>query len=130
MVVRFYGKYDETRQYLGPFAKLLEWHCIHAQYTIPYTPQQNGVMEMCNWTLIDMVWSMMNNFSLPKSLWMYLLKTSMYLLNRVPNKVVPKTPFKLWTNRKLSLRHFHVCGCSIEARVYNPQEKKVKFLNN
>ena len=121
----FYGKHDETGQCPGPFAKLLERHGIRAQYTMPYTPQQNGVVERHNQTLMDMVRSMMSNSSLPKSLWMYALKTSMYLLNRVPTKAVPKTPFELWTNRKPSLRHLHVWGCPAEARVYNPHEKKL-----
>ncbi|XP_075092034.1 uncharacterized protein LOC142172152 [Nicotiana tabacum] len=44
---------------------------------------------------------------------------------RVPSKAVPKTPFELWTGRKPSLRHLHVWGCPAEARVYNPQEKKL-----
>ena len=89
------------------------------------TPQQNDVTERSNQTLMVMVRSMMSNSSLPKSLWMYALKTAMYLLNRVPSKAVLKTPFELWTGRKLSLRHLHVWGCSAEARIYNPHEKKL-----
>ena len=49
----------------------------------------------------------------------------MYILNRVPSKVVPKTPFVLWTGRKPSLRHIHIWGCPAEARIYNPHEKKL-----
>ena len=56
---------------------------------------------------------------------MYALKTTMYLLNRVPSKAVQKTPFELWTGRKPSLRHLHVWGCQAEIRVYNPHEKKL-----
>ena len=67
----------------------------------------------------------MSNSSLPKSLWMYALKTAVYLLNRILSKAVPKTPFKLWTGRKPSLRHLHVWGCLVEARVYNPHEMKL-----
>ena len=67
----------------------------------------------------------MSNSLLPKFLWMYALKTAMYLLNTVPSKAVLKTPFELWTNRKPSLRHLHVWGCPTEARVYNPDEKKL-----
>ena len=67
----------------------------------------------------------MSNSSLPKFLWIYALKTSMYLLNRVPSKTVPKTRFKSWTNRKPSLRHLHVWVCPVKARVYNPYEKKL-----
>lgn len=57
---------------------------------------------------MDMVKSMMNNTSLPKYLWIYSLRTTMYLLNRVPNKAALKTPSELWTSKKPSLRHLHV----------------------
>ena len=107
----YYGKYDETRQCLGPFAKFLESSGICAKYTMPGTPQQNGVVDRHNRTLMDMGRSMLNNSSLPKSLWMHALNTAVYLLNRVPSKVVLKTPFELWKGRKHSLRHLHVWGC-------------------
>ena len=44
----YYGKYNESRQCLGPFAKFLEKHGICAQYTMPGTPQQNGVAKKRN----------------------------------------------------------------------------------
>ncbi|RVW22816.1 Retrovirus-related Pol polyprotein from transposon TNT 1-94 [Vitis vinifera] len=109
----------------GPFAKFLEKHGIHAQYTMPGTPQQNGVAERRNRTLMEMVRSMMSYSSVPISLWGEALKTAMYILNRVPSKAVPKTPFELWTGRKPSLRHIHIWGCPAEARIYNPHEKKL-----
>ena len=64
---------------------------------MPRTPQQNGVVERHNRTLMDMVRSILSNSKLSLSLWMYALKTAVYLLNRVPSKVVSKTPFELWT---------------------------------
>lgn len=67
----YYGKHSETVQCPGPFPKLLESHGIRAQYTMPYTPQKNGVAKRHNQTLMDMVRSMMSNSSLPKFLWMY-----------------------------------------------------------
>ena len=104
----YYGKYDETGQCLDPFSKFRESRGICAQYTIPGTSQQNGVSNGHNQTLMDMVKSMLNNSSLPKSLWMHTLKTTIYLLNRVPSKAIPKTPFELWIGKKPSLRHLHV----------------------
>jgi len=65
---------------------------------------------------MDMVRSMLSNSSLLVSLWTYALKTTMYLLNRVPSKAVQETP---------SLRHLYVLGCQAEIRIYNPQEKKL-----
>nr|KYP40054.1 Retrovirus-related Pol polyprotein from transposon TNT 1-94 [Cajanus cajan] len=121
----YYGRCDERGQHLGPFAKFLEKRGICAQYTMSGTPQQNGVSERRNRTLLDMVRSMLSNSSLPISLWTYALKTAMYLLNRVPSKAVPKTPFELWIGRKPSLRHLHVWGCPAEIRFYNPKEKKL-----
>ena len=123
----YYGKYNESGQNPGPFAKFLEKHGICAQYTMPRTPEQNGVAERRNRTLMEMVRSMLSHSSLPISLWMYALKTAMYLLNRVPSKAVPKTPFELWTGRKPSLKHLHVWGCPAEVRIHNPHETKLDF---
>jgi hypothetical protein len=55
-----------------------------------------------------MIRSMLSNSIVPKSLWMYALKTAMYLLNRVPSKAVERTPFELCMGRKPSLHHIHV----------------------
>ncbi|XP_075080193.1 uncharacterized protein LOC142165730 [Nicotiana tabacum] len=41
----YYGKYNESRQCLGPYAKFLEEHGICAQYTMPGIPQQIGIAE-------------------------------------------------------------------------------------
>ena len=57
----YYGKYCESGQCPGLFAKLLEKHGICAQYTMLETPQQNGVAERRNRTLMDMVKSMLSN---------------------------------------------------------------------
>ena len=78
-----------------------------------------------NRTLMEMARSMMSYSFVPISLWGEALKTAMYILNRVPSKAVPKTPFELWTGRKPSLRHIHIWGCPAEARIYNPHEKKL-----
>jgi transposase InsO family protein len=104
----YYGKNDESGQKPGPFAKFLEKRGIVAQYTMPGTPQQNGVAERRNHTLIEMVRNMISHANVPEYLWMYALKTTMYLLNRVPSKSVETTPFELWTGRKPSLRHLQV----------------------
>ena len=61
---------------------------------MPGTPSQNGVSERRNRTLIDMVRSMISNSSLPLFLWSEALKTALYILNRVPSKAVPKTPYE------------------------------------
>jgi hypothetical protein len=49
-------------------------------------PQQNGVTERCNRTLIDMVRNILSYSTLPISLWMEALKTNVHILNRVLSK--------------------------------------------
>ena len=121
----YYGRYTEGGQAPGPFAKFLQEHGIVAHYTMPGSPDQNGVVERRNRTLMDMVRSMLSNSNLPTSLWTEALKTAAYILNRVPTKAVPKSPFELWKGWKPSLRHMRVWGCPSEVRIYNPQEKKL-----
>ena len=121
----YYGRYTENGQAPGPFAKFLQEHGIVAQHTMPGSPDQNGVAERRNRTLVDMVRSMLSNSNLPQFLWTDALKTAVYILNRVPTKVVPKTPFEIWKGWKPSLRHMRVWGCPSEVRIYNPHEKKL-----
>ena len=70
-----------------------------------------------------MVKSMMSNSTLPGYLWGKALKTAIHILNRVPSKVVPKTPYELWVGRKPTLNYLHVWGCLAEAKIFNPQTK-------
>ena len=77
----YYGRYTEDGQAPGPFAKFLQEHGIVAQYTMPGSPDQNGVAERRNRTLMDIVRSMCSNFKLPESLWIEVLKTTVYILN-------------------------------------------------
>ena len=121
----YYGRFTDQGQRPGPFAKFLEENGIVAQYTTPGTPQQNGVAERRNRTLMDMVRSMTSVSNLPPNMWSEALKTAVYILNRVPSKSVPKTPFELWNGWKPSLNHVHIWGCQVEVRVYNPHERKL-----
>ncbi|GJV49986.1 retrotransposon protein, putative, ty1-copia subclass [Tanacetum coccineum] len=69
-----------------------------APNTPPYTPQNNGVSERRNRTLLDMVQSMMNLTTLSLSFWDYALESATRILNMVPtNKALVKrdTPDKL-----------------------------------
>jgi hypothetical protein len=95
----FYGRFTEARHNKGLFALYLHEHGIVAQYTTPWTPEQNGVAERKNMTLLDMVRSMMCTSGLPKFLWGEALKTANYLTNITPSKSVTKTPFEQWNNK-------------------------------
>ena len=76
--------------FLGDFKDYLTENGIITQLTAPGTPQQNGVAERRNWTLLEMVRSMMSYSTLPISFWGYALGTTMHLLNLVPSKMFLK----------------------------------------
>ena len=121
----YYGKHGDAGQLKGPFAKYLEDSGIVAQFTMPGSPEQNGVAERRNRTIMEMVRSMINRTNLPGFLWGEALKTALYILNRVPTKAVPLTPFELWTGRKPSLNHLKVWECPAEVKLYNPTLSKL-----
>ena len=74
---------------------------------------------------MNMVRSMVSNSSLPVNLWMEALKTAVHILNRVPSKSVPKTPYELWTGKKSRLNYLHVWGCPSGAQIFNPHIGKL-----
>ncbi|KAA0061337.1 gag/pol protein [Cucumis melo var. makuwa] len=78
-------------------------HGVLSQLSAPSTPQQNGVSERRNRTLLDMVRSMMSFARLPDSFWGYALETSIYILNNVPSKSVSKIPYELCKGRKAQI---------------------------
>ena len=59
---------DRGREYLSDLFKTsCDEKCVARQLTIPYSPQQNGVAERRNMTLLDMIRSMMEQEKLPIS---------------------------------------------------------------
>jgi hypothetical protein len=121
----YYGRHTPYGQVIGPFARFLQKNGIVTQYSMPGDPQQNGVAERRNRTLIDMVRSMLSYSTLPIRLWMEALKTAVHILNRVPSKSVPKTPYEMWTDRKLTLNYLHMWGCPTEAKLFNLSIRKL-----
>ena len=70
-----------------------------------------------------MVRCTMCHTTLPESFWGYALETVAYILNLVPSKSVPKTPYEMWTGCKSNPRHLKVWGCPAYVLV----EKTSKF---
>ena len=43
----------------------------------------------------------------------------------MPSETVNKVPYKLWTGKRSSIKHFYIWGCPAEARPYRPHERKL-----
>ncbi|GJU43179.1 zinc finger, CCHC-type containing protein [Tanacetum coccineum] len=103
---------DRGGEYMSQeFLDHLKEHGIIAHHTPPYTPQNNGVSERRNRTLLDMVQSMMSQTTLPKSFWDYALEIAAHILNMVPTKKVDKTPYEIWHGQPPKLCYLKVWGC-------------------
>lgn len=75
----YYGKYDETSQHTGPYARYLQEYGIVAHYTMLGTPEQNGMPERQKQSLIDMVRCIVSKCNLPKRLLGKPLQTTNYI---------------------------------------------------
>ncbi|GKF14087.1 retrotransposon protein, putative, ty1-copia subclass [Tanacetum coccineum] len=103
---------DRRGEYLSyEFVNHMKSCGIVSQFTPPYTPQHNGVSERRNRTLLDMVQSMINLPTLPKSFWGYALKSAIRILNMVPTKKVERMPYEIWHEKAPKLSYLRVWGC-------------------
>lgn len=102
---------------------------IPVQTSVAYTPQQNGVAERFNRTLVEKMRSMLLETNAPKFLWGEAALTATYLINRCPSKAlqVGKTPSEIWYNRKPDVSKIKIFGC--KAFVWVPQQKRKKLDN-
>ena len=80
-------------------------------HTALYTPQQNGVLERRNQTVVSMARSVMKAKKMPAEFWEEVVITVMFLLNRAPTKALKgKTPFEAWYGRKPSVSFLRTFG--------------------
>ena len=71
------------------------------ELTVPKTPQQNGVAECMNRTLVEMARSMLIGANMPQRFWAEAVSTAAYLQNRSPTKAIQGiTPYEAWTGDK------------------------------
>lgn len=107
------------------FRKFCEAAGIERQYTTPYTPQQNGVVERRNRTVVEMARSSLKEMSLPAGLWAEGVRNAVYILNRLPTRALTgMTPYEAFTEKKPDVGHLRVFGCLVHMRTPGNQIKK------
>lgn len=94
------------------FNTFCEINGIRRKLSSPRIPQQNGVAERKNRTVVEMARSMMTATDIPKQLWAEAVATTVYLLNLSPTKaVMNRTPYEAWKGRKPRVSHLKIFGC-------------------
>src|SRR5690349_6051738 len=91
--------------------EFLEEEGIKHEFSAPYTPQQNGVVERKNRTLIDMARTMLGEFKTPERFWSEAVNTACHAINRVYlHRLLKKTSYELLTGNKPNVSYFRVFG--------------------
>ena len=108
------------------FEDFLKNEGIRHEKTIPKTPEQNGVAERKNRTLVEAVRTMIADSNLSKTFWGEALSTAVYVQNRSPTTALNGiTPYQVLNDRKPNVKHFRVFGCLAFAHV--PKEERGKL---
>ncbi|GJS25123.1 putative ribonuclease H-like domain-containing protein [Tanacetum coccineum] len=87
---------------------------IKREYSNARTPQQNGVAERKNRTLIEAARTMLADSFLPNTFWAEAVSTACYVLNRVlVTKPHNKTPYELLTGKTPIISYIRPFGCHV-----------------
>ncbi|KAL3846133.1 hypothetical protein ACJIZ3_003536 [Penstemon smallii] len=88
---------DNGREYTcNEFDNFCQQEGIKRQFTVAYTPQQNGVAERMNRTLLECTRAMLRTAGMAKSFWAEAVKTACYVINRSPSTAIDlKTPMEI-----------------------------------
>ena len=109
---------------------------IAHQLTNPNTPEQNGVSERLNRTLIESARSMLIHAKMRLKFWAEAVNTAVYLHSRSPTSAVKdKTPFESWFRKKPNMSNLKVSGsvCFVHTPVHlrkklDPKSRKAIFV--
>ena len=108
------------------FETYLKQNGIRHERTVPKTPEQNGVTERMNRTIVETARCMLVEAKLPRKFWAEAVLTAVYLRNRSPTTAVNgMTPFEALTGDKPCVHILRVFGCL--AYVHVPKDERRKF---
>ncbi|GJS16798.1 putative ribonuclease H-like domain-containing protein [Tanacetum coccineum] len=99
---------------------------IKRDYSVARTPQQNGVAERKNRTLIEAARTMLADSKLPTMFWTEAVSTACYVLNRVlVTRPHNKTPYELLSGKVPNISHLKPFGCHVT--ILNTSDHLGKF---
>lgn len=96
------------------------------EFSVPHTPEQNGVAERLNRTIVEAARSMLIQAKLPISFWAEAISCAVYIRNRSPTAALNnKTPYECWFGQKPDLSNLRVFGCVAYAHVPTVERRKL-----
>ena len=99
---------------------------IKHEFSAPYSPQQNGVAERKNRTLIEMARTMLDEYKTSDRFWAEAVNTACHATNRLYlHRLLKKTSYELLTGKKPNISYFRVFGS--KCYILNKKSKSSKF---
>ena len=99
---------------------------IKRDLTTPYNPQQNGVVERNNRTIMETTREMLHDQDHPMHLWVEAARTTLYVQNYTPHRVIKnKTPEEVFFSKKAEVSHLRIFSCPVYIHI--PKEKRTKL---
>jgi hypothetical protein len=99
---------------------------IKHKFTSPYTPQQNGVVQRKNRTLLDMARTMLDEYKTSNRFWAEAINTACYAISRLYlHRILKKTSYELLTGKKPNVSYFRVFGS--KCFIFVKRGRKSKF---
>ena len=122
-----YLRSDNGGEYCSKeFDRYCSEHGIHREKTVPRTPQENGVSERMNRTIMERARCMRLHAGLPLQFWADAVDTAVYLINRGPSSSLDGgVPEEAWTGKKVNYSILKPFGC--EAFVHIDKENRTKL---
>ena len=108
------------------FRTYLKENGIMHQTSAPKTPQQNGVAERNNRTIVEATRCLLHDAKLDLGFWAEAVATATYIRNRCPKALLDgKSPEMIWTGKVPEVDHLRVFGCRAYALISSDCRKKL-----
>ena len=101
-------------------------HGFRHEYTLPYTPQQNGLAERFNRTIQENATCIINHSGIkPNFIWPYTLDVAVHAMSRLPHSELVKTPYEMLHRKIPNVKYLQPFGCL--AFILLPQIQREKL---
>jgi transposase InsO family protein len=105
----------------------LDQEGIKHEFLAPYTPQQNGIAERKNRTLIESATTMLDEYKISDRFWTEAINKTCHAVNRLYlHRLLKNTPYELLTSNKPNVSYFRVFGS--KCYVLLKRHKSSKFV--
>jgi hypothetical protein len=109
---------------VAEFAAYCASEGIKRHFSAPHSPQQNGVVERRNQTVVAMARALLKQRQMPAKFWGEAVMTAVHILNQSPTKALGNvTPYEAWHGRAPAVCHLKVFGCVAYTRCLSQLRK-------